>query len=73
MKHYHKRISKYHLQQASYKEGIDTKPPVTTLRENAGFNDMQANGMRGEPVEEFNISSEMLEWFKGFQEQNEEE
>jgi hypothetical protein len=64
--------NKHHLQQASYKEEIGTKPPFTPLWRNSGFNDVSAKAIRGEAVEAFSTSPDMAEWFKDFQQSEEE-
>ena len=62
----------HHLQQMSYKVGIDTKRPFTTLRENAGFNKMATKAKNKEQVVEFNATPKMLVWFKGFKQTDQE-
>lgn len=50
----------------SYEDGINTKTPRTTLCKNKRFNKMAEKAKRGEQVEEFEATPEMLAWFKGF-------
>ena len=52
--------NKRHLQQMSYKAGIDTQHPFTTLCANVGFNEMATKPKSGEQVAEFNATPEML-------------
>ena len=64
--------NKHHLQQMSYKGGINTKHPLTTLHENAEFNKMATREKTGEQVRKFEATPEMLAWFKGFKQTDQE-
>ena len=64
--------NKRHLQQTSYEAGINTKHPFTTLCTNVGFNEMATKAKNGEQVAEFNALPEMIPWFKGFKQTDQE-
>ena len=66
------RRNNRHLQQTSYEVGIDTKVSLTTLRENSGLNEMSAKARRGEQVEKFEATQDMLAWFRGFNQTDQE-
>ena len=64
--------NKHHLKQTSYDAGINTQHPFTTLRANAGFNEMATKAKNGEQVLEFNAPPDMIAWFKGFKQTDQE-
>ena len=56
--------NKRHLQQTAREEGISTKPPLTTLRENYGFNSMATKVLDGTPITDYELTPEMEAFFQ---------
>lgn len=50
-----------HLQQMAIEEGVSTRPPMSSLRENYGFNDIARNALQGTYEFEEDITEEVAE------------
>lgn len=55
--------NKRHLQQTAREQGISTRPPLTTLRVNHGFNDMATAVLDGAPFTDYPLTREMEQLF----------
>ena len=55
--------NKRHLQQTAREEGISTRPPISTLKQNDGFNDMSTAILQGTPLTSHDITPEMAQFF----------
>ncbi len=52
-----------HLEQTAREKGISTSPPLTTLRESYGFNDLSTRILNGEAITEYTLTPEMATFF----------
>lgn len=53
-----------HLQQTAIEEGVSTKPPMTHLRENFGFNDTASRALQGTYEFKEEVSDEVAALFQ---------
>lgn len=58
------RRNKRHLQQTAREEGISTRPPLSNLRENFGFNSMTRTILNGERITDYELTPEMEAFFQ---------
>ena len=64
--------NKRHLQQTAMEEGVSTKPPLTTLRENFGFNEMARQVLEGTYELTGNESAELVAFLEAIKQTDKE-
>ena len=61
-----------HLEQTAREKGISTRPPLTTLRDNNGFNDLSRRVLDGQEITEYQLTEEMAAYFQALKQSDKE-